>query len=160
MPRERLRAAGVVVVQRGPPRRYLLLRSARTRRPTWEFPKGAVEPGESEREAAERELREETGLAPPQCRFWADFRARERYCFRYRRPDGWIEVDKEVVYFLAEDLGGAVVLSPESTAYCWATADEAYRLLRFTEKRRVLRAAEVFLDRLDRATMAARATPV
>lgn len=36
-----------------------------TRTPRWDIPKGIADPGEPYREAALRELREETGLAPP-----------------------------------------------------------------------------------------------
>ncbi|HEX8905888.1 MAG TPA: NUDIX domain-containing protein, partial [Longimicrobiaceae bacterium] len=43
-------------------RRYLLVRSALTRRPIWEFPKGGVEAGETDEAAAERELQEEAGM--------------------------------------------------------------------------------------------------
>src|SRR5260370_32818969 len=54
------RAAGAVVfrrTERGP--RLLVLRAYKN----WDFPKGAIEPGESELDAAKRETLEETGLA-------------------------------------------------------------------------------------------------
>jgi 8-oxo-dGTP pyrophosphatase MutT (NUDIX family) len=53
------RAAGAVVfrrTERGP--RLLLLRAYKN----WDFPKGMIEPGESELDAARRETAEETGL--------------------------------------------------------------------------------------------------
>ncbi len=44
-----------------------LLLGHATRSPRWDIPKGLAEPGEGERAAAVRELREETGLiAPPE----------------------------------------------------------------------------------------------
>lgn len=53
-------SAGTVVADRLPaPRRYLLLRAYRN----WGFPKGLVETGETPFAAAQRETREETGLA-------------------------------------------------------------------------------------------------
>ena len=51
-------SAGVVVIQAGRPRRYLLLRAFQY----WDFPKGMVEPGETPFEAAVREVAEETTL--------------------------------------------------------------------------------------------------
>jgi 8-oxo-dGTP pyrophosphatase MutT (NUDIX family) len=53
------RAAGAVVFRRAEDGvRLLVLRAYRN----WEFPKGLIEPGESELEAAKRECTEETGL--------------------------------------------------------------------------------------------------
>lgn len=53
-------SAGIVVADRsGSPRRYLLLRAYRN----WGFPKGLLEAGETPFAAAQRETREETGLA-------------------------------------------------------------------------------------------------
>lgn len=54
------RAAGAVVFRRTPRGvRLLVLRAYQN----WDFPKGLVEPGESELDAAKRECAEETGLA-------------------------------------------------------------------------------------------------
>lgn len=52
-------SAGAAVLRETPAgRRYLLLRAWRY----WDFPKGAVEPGETPLQAAIREVQEETGL--------------------------------------------------------------------------------------------------
>lgn len=56
----------------------------------WAFPKGHMEPGESEEETAIREIREETGLS---VRLDTGFRRAVRYA---PKPG----VDKDVVYFL------------------------------------------------------------
>jgi 8-oxo-dGTP pyrophosphatase MutT (NUDIX family) len=53
-------SAGVIVTDG----RVVLLGHA-TRSPRWDIPKGVVEPGETVREAALRELAEETGLTAP-----------------------------------------------------------------------------------------------
>jgi bis(5'-nucleosidyl)-tetraphosphatase len=146
MRRESHRSAGIVLVREGEPRRYLLLRSALTRRPVWEFPKGAIEEGESQLEAAERELREETGLALGDYSILEGFRGEERYFFT--RGDGAERrlIQKQVVYFLAEWHTGDVVISREATRFEWATLPEAQKLLRFPEKRRVLASAAAWLE--------------
>ena len=50
------KSAGAVVFHRGKQTEYLLLLST-----YWGFPKGRIEPGEDERTAALREIKEETG---------------------------------------------------------------------------------------------------
>lgn len=145
MKRESHRSAGVVVFREGPERSYLLLRSALTRRPVWEFPKGAIEAGESELEAAARELQEETGLAPGDYSLLDGFREEERYFFTRGSGDDRRLIHKQVVYFLAEWRSGEVQISREATRFLWAPAAEAQRLLRFPEKRRVLTSAQRWL---------------
>lgn len=59
----------------------------------WGFPKGHVEPGESEAETAVREVFEETGI-------WVDLNEKNRFEFSYFIKDKY--VDKSVVLFTAK----------------------------------------------------------
>ncbi len=148
MKRERHHSAGVIVFRDGSPRCYLLMRSALTKRPVWEFPKGGLEVGETELEAAARELHEETGLAAGDYTLLEGFQEEERYYFtRGAGPEARL-IRKRVDYFLAEWQRGDIQISREASRYEWAPLEEAMRMLRFPEKRRVLRAAEAWLARL------------
>ncbi|HEX8696049.1 MAG TPA: NUDIX domain-containing protein [Longimicrobium sp.] len=139
-------AAGIVLYHaRDGERRYLLVRSALTRRPIWEFPKGGVEAGETDEVAAERELREEAGLRVGDYRVLEGFRDEERYVFTQGRAEARTLIVKRVVYFVAEAFTDAVTISHEAEDFRWATFDEALRLLRFPGKRAVLERAEAFL---------------
>lgn len=138
MRRESHQSAGIVLFKDGEERTVLLLRSALTRRPVWEFPKGAIEAGESELEAAERELREEAGLAVGDYEVLDGFRDVEQYFFTRHSEDGQILIRKRVIYFIARWKSGEVRISPEATNFQWATRAEAERRLRFPQKRRVL----------------------
>lgn len=150
MKRESHHSAGVVLFRGGPERQYLLLRSALTRRPVWEFPKGGLEAGETELEAARRELQEETGLAPGDYTVVDGFLEEERYFFTRGSGASRRLIQKRVTYYLAEWHRGEVRISPEATRFEWATVAEAQRFLRFPEKRRVLAAAEARLIDLGR----------
>lgn len=142
MKRESHHSAGVVLFREGSERQYLLLRSALTRRPVWEFAKGGLEAGETELAAAQRELEEETGLEVTDYTILDEFLEEERYTFTRGSGDMRRLIHKRVTYFLAEWHQGEVRISREASRYVWATAAEAERLLRFPEKRRVLAAAE------------------
>jgi len=148
-------AAGIVLfhVADGE-RRYLLVRSALTRRPIWEFPKGGVEAGETDEIAAERELREEAGVTEADYRVLSGFREEERYVFTQGKGEERVLIVKRVVYFVAEARTDAVTISHEAEAYRWAPYEEAHRLLRFPGKRAVLERAQRFLDRLAAAPAA------
>jgi 8-oxo-dGTP pyrophosphatase MutT (NUDIX family) len=150
MKREFHRSAGFVVFREDGCRRFLLVRSALTRRPVWEFPKGAIEEGERERDAAVRELEEETALAPGSYSVFEGFREEEHYHFLRGEGADRRLIRKVVVYFLAEWESGEVRISPEATRFTWAELPEASRLLRFPEKRRVLARADRFITELER----------
>lgn len=146
MRRESHHAAGVVVFREEDGERlYLLLRSRLTRSPMWEFPKGGVEDGETEREAAERELREETGLAPGEVEVCPGFRGEERYLFTLGQGGERTLVVKRVDYFLARASTDRVRLSHEASHFRWLGYAEARRLVRFRAKQAVLDRAELWL---------------
>lgn len=125
-----LSAGGVLFDDRG---RTLLLR--RAGEGTWCFPKGHVESGESLKEAAAREIREECGLEAEIGRRIGEV----AYTF-YSKLDGFNH-DKRVVYFLANPIGGVVALEDRFDAWRWVSPDRALRMVPYKNDRTILRAA-------------------
>lgn len=96
------------------------------------FPKGHVEPGETESQTAEREILEETGL---RVRVDRRFRAENRYNIR---PD----TQKLVVIFAATTDQAELTPQPEEIAEAfWLTVDEAAERLTYERDRRIMRDA-------------------
>jgi 8-oxo-dGTP pyrophosphatase MutT (NUDIX family) len=99
----------------------------------WNFPKGHLEAGETRKEAAVRELREETGLEPE--RFFDEELAEISYSF-YRKEE---LASKRVVYFLGlVDPGSGVTLSSEHLDCRWLTYRDALDLITYENDREVL----------------------
>ena len=115
--------------------RYVILRQTNG---DYGFPKGHMEPGETERAAALREIREEVGIS---ARILEGFREEIRYPFP-NRPD----VTKQVVYFLAEYAGQEIVCqqSEVSAAYL-LPYEKAWELLTFRETKNILAKADHLL---------------
>ena len=107
----------------------------------WSFPKGRLEKGETNLEAAIRELREETGLTHP--RVIPGFHREIRYFFRHRRRG---LIDKAVVYFLAEVIEGNVTLSVEHVGATWLPMEQAIATLTWPNDRELLRHAHALID--------------
>jgi 8-oxo-dGTP pyrophosphatase MutT (NUDIX family) len=115
-------AAGAIVfrrTERGV--RLLVLRAYKN----WDFPKGMVEPGESELDAARRECAEETGLADLDFPFGDAHRDTVAYAG-----------GKIARYFLAQTGQAAITLAvspelgrPEHHEWRWVSFDEAEELL-------------------------------
>ena len=115
-------------------RRYLLLRHQNGGH--WGFPKGQIEDGEGEREAALREVREETGIDPIEQ--IPDFR--KVNCYRFLRNGR--SLLKEVVYFLGRVLLSEPVLSNEHLDGKWLSYVAARETLTYKDAQRVLETAE------------------
>ena len=112
----------------------------------WAFPKGHMEPGESEEETAIREIREETGLS---VRLDTGFRRAVRYA---PKPG----VDKDVVYFLGSpdpDKGPAQAMPQEEEIreLRWLSGEEALRLVTYDNDQQVLEAAIAYIGRTRKA---------
>ena len=104
----------------------------------WSLPKGHVEPGERDDQAAVREVREETGiqgevLAPlGTIDFW--FMAEGR------------RIHKTVHHFLMRATGGALSTDdPEVTETRWATFEESSGLLAYADERDLIAKARIWL---------------
>lgn len=96
------------------------------------FPKGHVEPGETESQTAEREVFEETGL---RVRVDRRYRAENRYNIR---PD----TQKLVVIFAAITTQAEITPQPEEIAEAfWLSVDEAAARLTYERDRRIMRDA-------------------
>lgn len=136
-------SAGVIVFRRVEDGcRFLLVLSRLTKRPLWEFPKGGVDEGETTREAAMRELQEETGLGQADVHLLPGCEWRESYRFSTGEGEDRTLVHKKVTYFLAESGRSDVQLSPaEASDYAWLTWREARRRIKYARRREILDAA-------------------
>ena len=134
------RSAGFVLynVDKQGKRCYLLLRHYEGGH--WGVPKGRIEPGEKELDAALRETKEETGIK--KIKPIPSFRAVSRY--RFARNG--VPVCKEVIYFLGRVDAGVVLLSEEHAEWRWLAYPDAWDTLTYVETRAVLCAADHFLQ--------------
>ncbi len=100
----------------------------------WGFPKGHVEGSETEKETAEREIMEETGIT-------AEVDAAFRAVSTYSPREG---VMKDVVYFVAEVTNPDIVLQKSEVAdFMWADYETAMQTL--THQEGILEKAEAYL---------------
>lgn len=103
----------------------------------WGFPKGHIEPGESEYETATREIREEVGLCISS--YMPDFRKVNHY-----NPCPGVE--KDAVYFIAEAPNDSINIQVcELADYAWLSYEVAME--RITHDAQILEAAEKYLNK-------------
>jgi bis(5'-nucleosidyl)-tetraphosphatase len=106
----------------------------------WDFPKGNIESGEDEKQAARREILEETGIQD--VNFLEGFR--EKIEYRYKRGEKLIH--KEVIFYLLRTNTKKITLSNEHIAYVWNKYDNAVKQLTYKNTKNVLMEAKKFLE--------------
>lgn len=116
--------------------RFLLLNYGRH----WDFPKGHVNAGESDMDAAVRELAEETGIR--HIRVIPGFHRDISYYFRTRQHG---LVHKTVIFFLAEIEKPEVILSEEHIGFDFLPFDNAVKRATYAAAKELLRAAQSHL---------------
>ena len=115
---------------------YLLLKNSKGH---MDFPKGNLESGESEEQAAERETAEESGIID--LVFIPGFRESVKYFYR---RDG-VAINKEVVFFLAETKTEKVKISWEHTGFEWLAFKDAIAKIDYDTAKIVMKKAHEFL---------------
>jgi bis(5'-nucleosidyl)-tetraphosphatase len=130
----------VIYLRKEEQTKYLLLNYAARH---WDFVKGNVESGESEKETVLRELKEETAITD--ATFIKDFR--ENITYFYRRQG--LTVHKEVVFFIIETHTEKVELSFEHIGYIWLDYKHALEKLTFKNAKDVLQKVHEFLKKQD-----------
>lgn len=116
--------------------RFLLIKNKRSAH--WSFPKGHVEKGETDEQAALREVKEETGI---DCTLLPDFKTKSEYSIKHL-------VEKTVYIYVASCQNTQTVIQPEEIEdYKWLDYHRAMRNLRFDNDRAILFKANEFLKR-------------
>ena len=105
------------------------------------FPKGHMEPGESEEQTAIRELKEETGIS---VNLITGFRKQIEYELKFV-PD----TIKQSVYFLGECVSDKIICQEAEVAEAsFVSYYEAIEILTFEETKNILKDAEKVIKRI------------
>ncbi|MCS6886812.1 NUDIX hydrolase [Chloroflexus sp.] len=138
-----IRAAGCVVLARDETGRHLVL-LIQDQQGVWTLPKGHVDDGESDEEAAVREVAEETGI---RCSLAERL---ERVTYPVYRRGRWR--DKQVTFFLASAAPEAPVpaLAEGIRAAAWVPLDDAIHQIGYRQLRVLLQRVARRLGRAGR----------
>jgi bis(5'-nucleosidyl)-tetraphosphatase len=119
--------------------RFLLIFSARNK--IWGFPKGHIESGETEHQAALREIKEETGLK--NISVTLGFREEDVYCaISHRGKSKGRSIEKHSIYFLYETQEAAITVdNREIVDYKWVSIAAAMSLIGFASLQSILQKA-------------------
>lgn len=137
-------SSGAVIFHRNENReQFYLLLNYHFKSDYWDFPRGNLEPGEHSIEAAEREIREETGFTEKDIEFISGFKENVQWFYVWQGTRRF----KSVTYFLAKAKKMDVKLSEEHLGYKWLLFDAAFKQLTHDNSKQVLKKAEEFLNK-------------
>lgn len=127
-------AGGIVFNNEG---QVLLINNAALRNPKksyWGFPKGHIDPGESSKDAAIREVKEETGLDVEIIQKIGD----SKYTFTFEGE----KIFKVVIMFLMKKVGGEIKVQEEELLGAeWVSSEDALTKLSFPKDKELFKLA-------------------
>ena len=141
------------VIYRKEKENFLFLLVYSKRNEEWGFPKGHIEDGETDIEAAQRETEEETGIKIDIKNFVKDFCFKDTYKIKGTLPEtkGRI-IDKNVIYYLACYAENESGIKPnannsggEISKIQWMTFEQAVECLKYDKQKEVLKTVKQFL---------------
>lgn len=146
MPKEKSAGAIIFRIENGKPY-YLLLRYHSGH---WEFSKGHIEEGESNKETVKREIEEETGIK--EIKIISGFEEYIKYFFRSsyglkdeeKKKASWIF--KLVVFYLAQTKEIEVKISEEHKDFIWLPFEDALLKLTYKNAKEILKKAHNYLS--------------
>lgn len=106
----------------------------------WDFPKGHIEEGESSKDAAIREVEEETGVKAEIFEKAGDTKYFYYEPFSAKASEGKEKVFKTVIYFLMKYVGdGTATTAFEVSALEWLAVEEVEEKLTFSDTKKLWR---------------------
>lgn len=110
----------------------------------WNFPKGKVDEGESEGEAARRELQEEAGI--DRVELIEGWRQQTQFFFKEERNGKKEFIKKDFILYLARATTNTQVkISREHNGYGWLDFKTACKYLRFKNLKEILAEADSYI---------------
>lgn len=143
---KKIKSAGAVIFRKEKGKIFFLLICYGTKEKFWwDFPRGQIEKGESEKETAKREIFEETGIKDLE--FIRGFRKSYQYFYRDHTYKDEL-VFKENIIYLAQTKIKKIKLSFEHHDFVWLPYKEAVKKLTFKNSKEILKEANQYLKNL------------
>lgn len=132
------KSCGAIVYKKESEIKFLVIQHRGTHGGHWDFPKGHVEPGETEEQTAKREVFEETGIK-------FDFLSGFEEKINYRM---WNGIEKDVIFFIGRCKNSNIKIDHKELSKAkWMTYDEAIDILTFERAKELLFKAKDFIDK-------------
>lgn len=143
----REKSAGIIIYRQNKKREYLLLHyQGEKGNDYWDFPKGHVEKGETDEQAALREAKEETGLQD--LKIIPGFKEKMTYYFK----KGKDLIYKEVVFFTAEaQPDSKIAISAEHIGFAWHDYKTAVETATYKTAKELIEKTELFLNKKEKS---------
>jgi 8-oxo-dGTP pyrophosphatase MutT (NUDIX family) len=139
-------SSGIIVFRKKSNKRLYLLLHYQFKGDYWDFPRGNLKDNETSEQAAIRETREETGLSEDELKIMEGFEEKVKWFYKlHNKP-----ISKYVTYLLAETKKKEIKISKEHAGFKWLVFEDALRLLRYNNSKKLLLKAEKFLNHTEK----------